>query len=177
MTIRRRNLLTGGLALAGMAGAPAWARAGDVRSLSVLNLHTGERLTAAYWEAGSYLPDALQALAKVLRDHRTGETHAMDPQLFDLVSTLRARLQTEAPVHVISGYRSPRTNEALRQASSGVAKRSLHMDGMAMDLRLPGVDLARVRDAAWDLQRGGVGYYPGSDFVHVDVGRTRRWSG
>ena len=177
MTIRRRNLLTGGLALAGMAGAPAWARAGDVRSLSVLNLHTGERLTAAYWEAGSYLPDALQALAKVLRDHRTGETHAMDPQLFDLVSTLRARLQTQAPVHVISGYRSPRTNEALRQASSGVAKRSLHMDGMAMDLRLPGVDLARVRDAAWDLQRGGVGYYPGSDFVHVDVGRTRRWSG
>jgi len=177
MTIRRRNLLGGGLALAGIASTPAWARAGEARSLSLLNLHTGERLTAAYWEAGSYIPDAMQALAQVLRDHRTGEVHSMDAGLFDLVTSLRTRLETEATVHVISGYRSPRTNEALRQASSGVAKRSLHMDGMAMDLRLPGVDLARLRDAAWDLQRGGVGYYPGSDFVHVDVGRIRRWSG
>ncbi|MBC7166555.1 DUF882 domain-containing protein [Phenylobacterium sp.] len=177
MTIRRRNLLSGGLALAGIASTPAWARTGEVRSLSLLNLHTGERLAAAYWEAGGYIPDAMQALARVLRDHRTGDVHPMEPGLFDLVATLRTRLQTDATVHVISGYRSPRTNEALRQSSSGVAKRSLHMDGMALDLRLPGVDLARVRDAAWDLQRGGVGYYPGSDFVHVDVGRVRRWSG
>lgn len=177
MTIRRRNLLGGGLALAGIAHMPAWASAAEARRLSLLNLHTGERLTAAYWEAGGYIPDAMQALAQVLRDHRTGEVHPMDAGLFDLVSSLQARLETEATVHVISGYRSPRTNEALRQSSSGVAKRSLHMDGMAMDLRLPGVDLARVRDAAWNLQRGGVGFYPGSDFVHVDVGRTRRWSG
>lgn len=177
MTIRRRNLLSGGLALTGIASTPAWARTGEVRSLSLLNLHTGERLAAAYWEAGGYIPDAMQALARVLRDHRTGDVHPMEPGLFDLVATLRTRLQTDATVHVISGYRSPRTNEALRQSSSGVAKRSLHMDGMALDLRLPGVDLARVRDAAWDLQRGGVGYYPGSDFVHVDVGRVRRWSG
>ena len=177
MTIRRRDLLTAGLALAGMAGAPAWALAADVRSLSLLNLHTGERLTAAYWEAGSYIPDAMQALAQVLRDHRTGEVHPMDAGLLDLVTRLRMALETEATVHVLSGYRSPRANEALRHASSGVAKRSLHMDGMAMDLRLPGVDLARVRDAAWGLQGGGVGFYPGSDFVHVDVGRPRRWSG
>ena len=176
MTIQRRSLL-GGLALVGAAGAPAWARAAEARRLSVLNLHTGERLSAAYWEAGRYVPDAMQALAQVLRDHRTGEAHPMDPALFDLAASLRGRLETEATIHVISGYRSPRTNEALRQSSSGVASRSLHMEGMALDLRLPGVDLARLRDAAWDLQRGGVGYYPGSDFVHVDVGRTRRWSG
>ncbi|MBW0152708.1 MAG: DUF882 domain-containing protein [Phenylobacterium sp.] len=175
MSLNRRVLL--GAALTLPMAAPALAANPAPRNLSVLNLHTGERLAATYWEAGAYVKDALAGLAKVLRDHRTGETHDMAPGLLDLVASLQAEFAAQ-PVQVISAYRSPRTNEALRQSGGGgVAKRSLHMDGLAMDIRMPGVDLARLRDAAWRLQAGGVGYYPGSDFVHVDVGRVRRWNG
>lgn len=174
MSLNRRALI--GAALTLPLATPALASSPAPRSLSILNLHTGERLAATYWEAGAYVEDALAGLAKVLRDHRTGETHAMAPRLLDLVANLQAEFSAK-PVQVVSGYRSPRTNEALRQSGGGVAKRSLHMDGLAMDIRMPGVDLARLRDAAWGLQSGGVGYYPGSDFVHVDVGRVRRWNG
>ncbi|MDZ4321160.1 MAG: YcbK family protein [Phenylobacterium sp.] len=175
MSLNRRVLL--GAALTLPLATPALAANPAPRNVSVLNLHTGERLAATYWEAGAYVKDALAGLAKVLRDHRTGETHDMAPGLLDLVASLQAEFAAQ-PVQVISGYRSPRTNEALRQSGGGgVAKRSLHMDGLAMDIRMPGVDLARLRDAAWGLQSGGVGYYPGSDFVHVDVGRVRRWNG
>ena len=175
MSLNRRALI--GAALTLPLATPAPASSPAPRSLSILNLHTGERLAATYWEAGAYVEDALAGLAKVLRDHRTGETHAMAPRLLDLVANLQAEFSAK-PVQVISGYRSPRTNEALRRSGGGgVAKRSLHMDGLAMDIRMPGVDLARLRDAAWGLQSGGVGYYPGSDFVHVDVGRVRRWNG
>ena len=175
MSLNRRVLL--GAALTLPLATPALAANPAPRNVSVLNLHTGERLAATYWEAGAYVKDALAGLAKVLRDHRTGETHDMAPGLLDLVASLQAEFAAQ-PVQVISAYRSPRTNEALRQSGGGgVAKRSLHMDGLAMDIRMPGVDLARLRDAAWRLQAGGVGYYPGSDFVHVDVGRVRRWNG
>lgn len=175
MSLNRRVLL--GAALTLPLATPALAANPAPRNLSVLNLHTGERLAATYWEAGAYVKDALAGLARVLRDHRTGETHDMAPGLLDLVASLQAEFAAQ-PVQVISGYRSPRTNEALRQSGGGgVAKRSLHMDGLAMDIRVPSVDLARLRDAAWGLQAGGVGYYPGSDFVHVDVGRVRRWNG
>jgi uncharacterized protein YcbK (DUF882 family) len=173
----RRSLLAAGLAtgvgilarpLAALAEAPA-------RKLAVLNLHTGERLEASYWEAGSYLPDALVAFDKVLRDHRTGEVHAIAPNLLDLAVALLHRLDVRETVQIISGYRSPQSNAALHAASSGVATRSLHMEGKALDVRIPGVPLARLRDVALSLQGGGVGYYPSSDFVHVDVGRIRRW--
>ena len=147
------------------------------RSLSVANLHTGEKLSATYWEGGAYLPDALAALNKVLRDHRTGEIHPMAPTLFDLVADLRGRLGSRAVVQIISGYRSPASNATLHARSSGVATHSLHMKGEAIDLRLEDVDLSHLRDAAWSLQRGGVGFYPQSRFVHVDVGRVRRWQG
>ena len=176
MSLNRRALI--GAALALPLTTPAEAKSLTARRLSVLNLHTGERLAATYWEAGAYVQDALAGLAHVLRDHRTGETHAMAPRLLDLVARLQSDLGASQPVQVISGYRSPRTNEALRQSGSGgVARRSLHMDGLAMDIRLPGVELAQLRDAAWGMQAGGVGFYPGSDFVHVDVGAVRRWSG
>jgi uncharacterized protein YcbK (DUF882 family) len=151
-----------------MANTPA-------RSLAVLNLHTGERLTATYWEQGSYLADALAAFDKVLRDHRTGEVHPIAPGVLDLALKVSDRLGVRETVQIISGYRSPQSNAKLHQASSGVATRSLHMEGKALDIRLPGVDLARVRDAALALQGGGVGYYRESDFVHIDVGRVRRW--
>jgi uncharacterized protein YcbK (DUF882 family) len=158
---------------------PAFATstAPAVRSLALTNLHTGESLTAAYFENGSYLPDALNALSRVLRDHRTGESHVMATGVLDVVSTLSAQLAPGRSVEVISGYRSPATNAALRAGGGRVATRSLHMDGLAMDIRIPGVDLARLRDAALALGRGGVGYYPdaANNFVHVDVGRVRRW--
>jgi len=178
MLIHRRKVL--GIAL-GATGASLFAThaaaAPAARSLSVANLHTGEALNATYWEGGAYVPDALAALNKVLRDHRTGEVHAISPALFDLVADLRGRLGSGAVVQIISGYRSPASNAALHARSNGVATRSLHMRGEAIDLRLGGVDLGHLRDAAWSLQRGGVGFYPQSRFVHVDVGRIRRWQG
>jgi len=177
MPLHRRRLLTGALSLAGAAVmAPiAQAAAAAPRSLSLLNLHTGERLKATYFEGGDYVPDALAAMNNLLRDYRTGDVHPMAPNLLDLVATLQQQLETDATVHVISGYRSPKTNASLHEHSSGVAAHSLHMEGEAMDIRIPGIELAHLRNAALGLQRGGVGYYPASDFVHVDVGRVRRW--
>lgn len=171
----RRRVLAAGLGLAVPALGASAAAAAAPRNLSVLNLHTGERLAATYFEAGRYLPDALAALDRVLRDHRTGEVHPMDPGLLDLVSGLAGRLGGAGAVQVISGYRSPASNAALRRNSTGVATRSLHMEGKAMDIRVQGVELSHVRNAALTMGRGGVGYYPGSDFVHVDVGRVRQW--
>jgi uncharacterized protein YcbK (DUF882 family) len=178
MSLHRRQLLTYGLGLAGSValGAPALA-SGEARSIAFTNLHTGESLNATYWEAGAYVPDALAALNRLLRDHRTGEVHAIAPNLFDLIASLRARLETKATVQVISGYRSPVTNAALHAHSEGVASHSLHMLGQATDLRIAGIELGHLRDAAQSLQGGGVGFYPQSQFVHVDVGRVRRWSG
>lgn len=173
----RRDILKGALGLAAGAtlGGQAAAATSETATLSLLNLHTGETLRATYREAGRYLPDALAAFDKVLRDHRTGAVHAIAPQLLDLVATLTERIGGSQTVQIISGYRSPVTNAALHKASSGVATRSLHMDGKALDIRVPGVDLARLRDAALGLKLGGVGFYPASNFVHVDVGRVRRW--
>lgn len=177
MTTHRRQILTGALGLAGAAllGPAARAAAFAPRTLSLLNLHTGERLKATYFEAGDYVPDALEAMNHLLRDFRTGDVHPMAPGLLDLVATLQGRLESDATVHVISGYRSPKTNAMLHAHSDGVASGSLHMRGEAMDIRMPGVELSHLRNAALDMQRGGVGFYPASDFVHVDVGRVRRW--
>ena len=173
--IGRRRVLAGALGLAAPTLIAGGASASTPRRLSLLNLHTGERLAATYFEAGRYLPDALAAIDHVLRDHRTGDVHPMSPDLLDLVSTLSDRLTGAGTVQVISGYRSPVSNAALHARSSGVATRSLHMQGMAMDIRVPGVELGHVRKAALAMGRGGVGYYPESDFVHVDVGRVRQW--
>ncbi len=183
MSFQRRDLIKFGLAL----GAGALTGAGrafasgiagdDVRQLAVHNLHTGESLKAAYWEAGSYVPDALQAVNHVLRDHRTGDVHAIEPHLLDLMTTLSRRVESTKPFQIISGYRSPASNASLHAKSNGVATHSLHMQGQAVDIRLEGVSLTQLRDAALGMQIGGVGFYPGSDFVHVDVGRVRRWNG
>jgi len=145
--------------------------------LALHNIHTEEKLDAVYWENGAYVPDAVEALNKVLRDHRTGEERAMDLQLFDLLSALHAKTETKSPFQVISGYRSPASNALLAERSGEVAKKSLHMDGKAMDIYLEDVALDRLRAAALDIGRGGVGYYPDTKFVHVDVGPVRRWQG
>lgn len=147
------------------------------RQIALHNLHTEEKLQAVYWENGTYVPDALEALNRVLRDHRTGEVAPMNVQLFDLLTDLHRKTETTAAFQVISGYRSPTSNRLLSERSGEVAKRSLHMDGKAMDIYLEDVALEHLRAAALDLQRGGVGYYPDSKFVHVDVGPVRRWQG
>jgi uncharacterized protein YcbK (DUF882 family) len=147
------------------------------RRLAFYNTHTGESIDVVYWSNGRYQPQALGEIARVLRDHRTNEQKAMDVQLLDLLFELRARLDTQRPFHVISSYRAPESNEYLRGLSrtSGVAKTSQHMLGRAIDVRIPGLKIEKIRDVALQMRRGGVGYYPASDFVHVDVGRVRRW--
>jgi len=154
--------------------AAALARPGQ-RTLGFLNLHTGERFDGPYWADGAYLPESLSAVRNVLRDFRTGERHDIDPTLLDLLTVLRLRLETAEPFQVISGYRSPQTNAMLAETSRGVASHSFHMVGKAIDIRVPGRSLDHLRNAALELRQGGVGYYPASDFVHVDVGPVRRW--
>lgn len=147
------------------------------KTLAFLNLHTGERVRATYWAEGRYLPDALSAIEKVLRDHRTDEVYAMDLNLLNMLQLLHTRLASQDEFHVISAYRSPKTNAMLSAHSNGVATRSLHMQGKAIDIRLPGQALTDLRKAALSLESGGVGYYPQSNFLHIDTGRVRQWGG
>jgi uncharacterized protein YcbK (DUF882 family) len=145
------------------------------REVAVHNLHTGESLSAIYFDRGEYVPDALSAMNHVMRDFRTGEVHEMRPELFDLWHTIRDVTGSRQPFQIISGYRSPKTNEMLHEATIGVAQNSFHMKGMASDVRLEDVELSHLHAAALAIGRGGVGYYPSSDFVHVDVGPVRHW--
>jgi uncharacterized protein YcbK (DUF882 family) len=156
--------------------APALASVPKGRALALAHTHTREHIDLVYAVEERYVPEALGSLNRFLRDHYTGEVGNMDPQVFDLLHRVRQVLGAERPFEVISGYRDPHTNERLRQTrGGGVARRSLHMDGRAIDVRLPGVPLADLRDAALSLRAGGVGYYPGSQFVHLDTGRVRSW--
>jgi uncharacterized protein YcbK (DUF882 family) len=174
---RRRFLgFAAAAAVAGMSfPAAAARRLLRPRAVSLHNLHTGEALNTVYWADGRYLPDAVQRIEWLLRDHRTDEVHAVDPKLLDLLVDLQARLHTHAPFEVLSGYRSPLTNAMLANISDGVAQNSLHIEGQAVDIRVPGRHLNHVRAAAVSLRGGGVGYYPHSDFVHIDTGRIRYW--
>ncbi|MEQ1810890.1 MAG: DUF882 domain-containing protein [Terricaulis sp.] len=164
------NIILPAFATQPIARAPAQAR-----QLAFVNTHTGDTFSDAYWENGNYVPDAMAAINNVMRDHRSGEVHAIDPRLLDQLHSLKGVVEASAPFQIISGYRSPATNAALHDASNGVATRSLHMDGRAIDIRVRGVDLTRLRDAALAMNAGGVGYYEASDFIHVDTGRVRRW--
>ena len=157
-----------GKALAAIAASPE-------RKLSFYHLHTGEKLNAVYWADGTYQQDGLGEIYHLLRDFRSGDVSPIDTGLLDLLHSLSIKLDTTAQFHVISGYRSPNTNAMLAKNSRGVARHSLHMDGLAVDIRLPGRELADVHRAALSLKSGGVGYYPASNFVHVDCGRVRAW--
>lgn len=145
------------------------------KKLALYNLHTGETLKTAYWIKGEYLAEALADINHILRDFRTEEIRPIDPGLIDLLHDLHHRTGSRAMLNIISGYRSPATNARLQASSPGVAGHSLHMLGKAADVRLPGYSLSALRQAALDMKAGGVGFYPGSDFIHVDVGRIRYW--
>ena len=176
--VARRLFLRGlGVAVAATVVNPGRLLAGprEERLLTFVHTHTHARLSVPYFADGAYLPEGLASLNAFLRDHRTGEEHAIDPGLYDILNHLRLATGSKAPFQVISAYRSPRTNAMLREHGGGVAKGSLHLQGRAIDVRLADTGSASLRDAAIELQRGGVGYYRGPDFVHVDTGRVRRW--
>ena len=178
---RRRQFVRAGLtALACLPALPALAavprlKKDTIRSLAFYNLHTDEKLHVDYWKNGKYDRGALSKINHILRDHYSGDVHHMDVRLIDLVHDLRAKLGNSGPVDIISGYRSPTTNARLAKMTDGVASRSYHTKGMAIDIRMPGTELAAIHRTALAMDRGGVGYYPDSEFVHVDVGPVRRW--
>jgi uncharacterized protein YcbK (DUF882 family) len=184
-TLNRRAFLGLGVATAATALVPSRAQAAGrpaarapERVLSFFNTHTGERVRAAYCCGGKYQPQALEQLNYIMRDFRANAEKPIDPRVYDLLHELGGTLETDAPFHIISGYRSPHTNALLRErggASTGVASHSLHMVGQAIDIRVPGVRLEHLRNAAKALKIGGVGFYPDLNFVHVDVGRVRYW--
>lgn len=178
LTLERRRFLVGAgaaLAVAPFSSVHAEIAHAGSRTLAFHNLHTGEKLKLEYWADGTYIPDALRSINHLLRDYRNGEEHVIEPKLLDLLSMIHGKLETQSPFEVISGYRSPATNAMLHAESSGVAAKSLHMQGMAIDIRLTDRALPDLHRTALEMRAGGVGYYPSSDFVHVDVGRVRTW--
>jgi uncharacterized protein YcbK (DUF882 family) len=186
MNWTRRRLLQAGGALAATSAAAVAAAAKlqapgpadpTVRRISLQNLHTSEKLDVEFARGDGYVPDALTAIQVLLRDFRNNEQHGIDPKLMDYLYDVAQRIGVEPKFSVISGYRSPQTNEQLHERSSGVSSHSLHMEGRAIDVRLAGVDCADLAGRALELRRGGVGYYRQSDFVHMDTGRFRTWKG
>mgnify|MGYP006275738313 FL=1 len=185
--ISRRQLLTG---IAGFAGAgvltvsPLCAKAASFskgmlvknkRHINMRHIHTGETYSGVYRIGDNYIPQAFEKISRFLRDFRTGDVYPMDPRVVDILWELSQRCKSDYPLEILSGYRSERTNARLSRSTDGVALNSLHMSGQALDIRLPYFSTRRLRDIAVSLQAGGVGYYPSSDFVHVDTGEFRTW--
>ena len=176
--MNRRDFLACTVVSAASMMAPAvYARPAEAmeRKLRFYNLHTGEKLSATYWAEGEYLPDELASIDHLLRDHRREEIAQIDRSLLDQLYMVQDKLGSKGYYEIISAYRSPLTNKKLQRNTDGVAKRSLHMQGKAIDVRLRGVETKYLRQAALKLKAGGVGYYPDSDFVHLDTGRPRYW--
>ena len=146
------------------------------KSIAFVHTHTGESISVEFKRNGVFNLQAIAKLNQFLRDHRNGQAREMDPELFDILHEIQRRAGTDAPFHLISAYRSPETNEMLRRTTNGVAKKSMHTNGRAIDVRLPGVDTELLQRIALELEQGGVGYYQKSDFIHVDTGRVRRWT-
>lgn len=176
---QRRKLLVFGGAAAGLALLPGSALASvstsRPRILTLNNLHTGETLKTEFFNGKSYDRDELARLNHFFRDYRANKIKTIDPSLFDQLYRLQAMLETRKPVQLISGYRSLTTNNMLREKGSGVAKHSYHTLGQAMDFHIEGISLSNIRKAALKMRAGGVGYYPRSNFVHIDTGPVRHW--
>lgn len=178
----RRGLLKMGLAGLLAAVVPlglsrnAYAKSNyDSWKIAFRHEHTGESFSGVYRVGDRYLPEAFERINYVLRDFRTGEVFPMDPRTIDILSMVHKRMGATEPYETLSGYRSPKTNAMLRKSSTGVAKNSFHMYGQAIDFRIAGVSTSKLRTVAKGLQAGGVGYYPNSNFVHVDTGKVRSW--
>jgi uncharacterized protein YcbK (DUF882 family) len=181
---QRRSFLKSSALLATALGVPAAARAAHAarpadlpheRILSLYNTHTGESLKRVFWAEGKFIPEAMNDINKLLRDHRNNKIAPIDPKLLFLLDQVASQVDAKQAVHIISGYRSPESNAMLHANTSGVAKHSMHLDGKAVDVRIPGRDLAALHKAALHAGGGGVGYYPDSQFVHMDTGRLRHW--
>ena len=166
-------------ALWGVYSASAFAAidrlSASKRTLLLYNVHTGQKLDADYFAQGRYQDNALKKINYVLRDYRTGDIKPIRRELLDLLYFISRTLDRPPRFHIISGYRSPETNAMLRRRSNKVAKNSLHMEGEAVDIRIPGCDTTWLRGVCMNLKAGGVGYYPKSEFVHVDIGPVRYW--
>ena len=181
VNVTRRRVCQLGLATFFMGMAPRISQAGTKRSdeperfLDIYNTHTDERLKVVYWANGTYISKAFVQVNQILRDHRTNEVTTIAPELIDFLYLIGKAVEARYPFHIVSGYRSPATNAMLRGQSKQVAKYSRHIKGQAVDFYLPRRDLAVVRRAAVAAKRGGVGYYPQSNFIHVDTGRVRTW--
>ncbi len=176
-TYSRRRFIAQGLGLGGACLLPTLSRADnhEIRQLSLHSTHTGESLSVAYFQGNNYDSEALQQLNTLLRDHRQNATTKMDPALFDQLWQIQQLLEDDSSIEIISGYRTKKTNKLLRGRSNGVAKNSFHQKGKAIDFRLPDVPTKQIRNVAIHLKNGGVGYYPKSDFVHIDSGPIRTW--
>lgn len=175
---RRRFLRLVAVAEVPLVAPAARASMPAERRLALVHTHTRERVNLAYAASERYIPAAMATLDRFLRDHYSGDVGRIDAQLFDLLYRVRRELgaSDEVPFEIISGYRAPTTNARLRESrGGGVARHSLHMEGRALDIRLPAVPLADLRDAALALRAGGVGFYAREQFVHVDTGRVRAW--
>lgn len=164
-----------GVAVMGSMIKPTKVRAADARQLSFYHTHTRRNLSVVYYQDGEYVESALDEINRFLKDFRTGDIAEINPELLDLLHDVRNELGSEQAYEVISAYRSPETNEMLRSTTSGVAKKSQHLKGNAIDVRLRGVRTKTLRETALRMERGGVGYYPKSDFVHMDMGPVRQW--
>lgn len=175
----RRQLLRSAVLLAPLVVWPGLVRAAAAnpapRRLAFYHTHTGETLDIVYSEGGTYVPEALSEIRHLCRDFRTGDIHAIDPALLDVLHDVQQVVGNTGRFEIISAFRSPLTNSMLARTGSGVADHSLHLKGQAIDVRLPGSATADLRRAGLRLARGGVGYYPESDFVHLDTGRVRTW--
>jgi len=182
---QRRSFLKSSAMLAAVLSTPAFARTAPAtasspatpheRTLRMYNTHTGESLRTVFWAEGKFVPDAMNDINKLLRDHRNNQVAQIDPKLLFLLDQVSNAVGGDGVVHIISGYRSPASNRLLAEKTSGVARHSLHLDGKAIDVRMPGRDLAALHKAALHAGGGGVGYYPDSQFVHMDTGRLRNW--
>lgn len=179
--ISRRSFLALGAATAISTFLPSYSFSSTEefnapeRSLYFYNIHTDERVKTVYWQDGEYIPSALDEINYLMRDYRTGGIKEIDTKLLDLLYSINKKMKTRQPFHVTSGYRSPETNAMLKKKSKGVGTNSLHIYGMAADIKMPGRSIESLRNVATNLKVGGVGYYPRSNFVHVDIGRVRYW--
>jgi uncharacterized protein YcbK (DUF882 family) len=178
----RRTALRAGLGLIAAAAMPVPAFAKVLinhpsRELSFVNLHTGEKLKAEYVHNGAYVPSAIRAISYLMRDHHNNQVRQIDPHLIDVAHMLHGRVGSKGPIDIVCGYRSPETNAMMHEISAGVAVHSMHIQGKAMDIRIPGTRLGSMRKSALALGLGGVGYYPEDDFLHIDTGPKRAWIG